>query len=314
MIVVAPGASIVAPSLSIPATRGDPDPDPVVVKVTSGSAAEVSALAIGSVTYGAGATGWLTASLTAATTPASLVLAVKVGTTAPGTYTAQVTINGASAPPQVVTVTLVVTGLPPANLVLVREPDGATINKPFSVQPIVELRDPNGLLASQSSAPVTARLRSGVGTLTGPTTVNAVNGVATFTDLTLSTGGIVVLSFESPALPVIQSRLVDVRTATRLALSRNPSPVASGAPFAIAPQLMLSMDYYQLVTRDTATITASVAATSGNAITLGGTLTVKTVNGVADFTNLLVIGPPGFYSILFSAPGFIGLNVSVQVQ
>jgi len=52
------------------------------------------------------------------------------------------------------------------------------------------------------------------------------------------------------------------------------------------------------------TITASLAA--GGA-TLGGTLTANTVSGVATFSNLVLTGTAGSYSLSFASTGLTGV-------
>ena len=55
---------------------------------------------------------------------------------------------------------------------------------------IVDVEDANGNIAPQFNGPVTITLESGqTGTFVGTLTVNAVNGVATFTNLEIDTAG-----------------------------------------------------------------------------------------------------------------------------
>jgi hypothetical protein len=96
--------------------------------------------------------------------------------------------------------TVTATGTAPTHLVVVTLVSGGTTDQPLPVQPIVEVRDQSNNVVTGSSAAITASLASGSGTLLGTTSVNAVNGVATFTDLTISGLGLHSLRFTTPGL------------------------------------------------------------------------------------------------------------------
>jgi hypothetical protein len=83
----------------------------------------------------------------------------------------------------------------------------------LAVQPIILIKDIHGLtVRTDSTTEVTVAIQSGVGgTLGGTKTVTAVNGVATFTDLTLAGVNSYVLRFTSdPALTAVDSSAVTV--------------------------------------------------------------------------------------------------------
>jgi len=72
-------------------------------------------------------------------------------------------------------------------LVVLTEPAGAASGVPFTTQPVVEVRDNASLRMVGDSTIVTAGLQGG-GTLLGTRSVRAVNGIATFTNLTVDGG------------------------------------------------------------------------------------------------------------------------------
>jgi hypothetical protein len=116
-MVVGPGPSIALSSSSIgfQSDVGGANPAAQPVTITNAGGGSLTGLAA-TVTYGAGATGWLTTvSLDGSTAPATLTLRPTVGTLASGTYTATVAVASpvASNSPRTVTVTLTV-GPPPA--------------------------------------------------------------------------------------------------------------------------------------------------------------------------------------------------------
>ena len=90
-------------------------------------------------------------------------------------------------------------------LAIVTQPGGAVDGTLFTTQPIVQVRDASGALVSGSVASVTAAVASGTGTLLGTTTVAAVAGVATFTDLKISGTGSATIRFTSSGLTAATS-------------------------------------------------------------------------------------------------------------
>lgn len=94
----------------------------------------------------------------------------------------------------------------PSQLAIRQQPEAGAIGAPFFAQPVVELRDVAGNIATGSNAPVTAAISFGGGTLGGTSTVNAAAGVATFTDLTVNGAvGDRELTFTQGTLPPVVS-------------------------------------------------------------------------------------------------------------
>ena len=88
------------------------------------------------------------------------------------------TVNGA---PIDTTVDVTLTAWQPEELTLSRAPVGDVDGEPWSVQPVVDLRDSNGEVVTVADAPVTLALVGGDdAVLTGTTTVTPVEGRATF--------------------------------------------------------------------------------------------------------------------------------------
>lgn len=157
------------------------------------------------------------------------------------------------------------------------------------------------------------------GTLGGTQTVTAVNGVATFTDLTLTgTVGVnYVLQFTSnPVYTAANSANVTVTagSATQLIITTQPVGGGSGAALTTQPVVAIRDAQGNLVTTDNTTqVTVAVSPGSG---TLGGTQTVTAVSGVATFTNLTLAGTVGVNYVLqfTSSPALTAANSNnVQV-
>ncbi len=90
----------------IAAPQGGPDPAAQFVSITNGGGGTLGGLSVGALSYGAGATGWLSATLNQTTAPATLTLQAATTPLAVGTYVAQVPIN--STIPGVVSDTITV--------------------------------------------------------------------------------------------------------------------------------------------------------------------------------------------------------------
>jgi hypothetical protein len=103
------GATPTSATFTAPPAAGNPASQPVSIFSVNGSV--IPGLTLGAVEYAATQpTGWLTASLSGATTPATLTLQATVGTLPSGTYTANVPVSAGTATnsPLKVPVTLVV--------------------------------------------------------------------------------------------------------------------------------------------------------------------------------------------------------------
>lgn len=109
----APTISLSSTSLAFNAGSGETDPPSQLVTITNAGSGTLSGLSVGSIVYGAGATGWLLApSLTSATAGSSATLTLQpvTGSLATGTYTATIPVLSAMASnsPQSITVTFTV--------------------------------------------------------------------------------------------------------------------------------------------------------------------------------------------------------------
>lgn len=110
-----PAIALSPAAVSIPDTVGTADPAPRTVAVTNAGGGALTGLAVGTITYGPGATAWLTAALDQATAPATLTLTATNAGLAAGTYTATVPVTSAAAgnSPQNVSVTYTLAANPP---------------------------------------------------------------------------------------------------------------------------------------------------------------------------------------------------------
>jgi Rieske Fe-S protein len=107
VIVAGPPSIALSAQSATFAAAGGANPPQQQVQVTNGGGGSLSGLAT-SVAYGGGASGWLSATLTATTAPAAITLGVASSALATGTYTATVTVTASGAASKTIAVTLTV--------------------------------------------------------------------------------------------------------------------------------------------------------------------------------------------------------------
>lgn len=186
LVTVPPALALSSPTAEFEITRGDPDPTPITVAVTNAGDGTLGGLAVGTIQYSEGQPeGWLTATLSGASAPATLTLRAAAGSLPAGTYDAVVPVTAAAVAnsPQNVNVTFRVVA--PASIELSRTQvpmattPGATVDETVDVangggRPLTGLATsiayvtgtPGWLTAtlSAASAPATLLLRaSGTG-------------------------------------------------------------------------------------------------------------------------------------------------------
>jgi hypothetical protein len=125
-------------------------------------------------------------------------------------------------------------------LVFTSNPGGGEANAPFTTQPVVIAQSAPGQISSSFNGPVTLAIKAGTGTtgaaLGGTVTVNAVNGVASFSDLSISKAGSGYrLTATSSGLSAAESSIFEI---TKLAQTITFNPLASkqygNPPFVIS--------------------------------------------------------------------------------
>lgn len=175
----------------------------------------------------------------------------------------------------------------------------------------ISANDPEGLVTTFNRS-VTIAIASQVhdfgddGTLGGTLTVNAVNGVADFPDLTIDKPGAYVLQASSPDTPFVATMseffVTSVTSVTKLVVtSQPPSQVPAGGKFDV--KISAADAQGNVDTTFNGDVTIALANNPGSS-TLGGTLTVAAVNGVADFPNLTLDHVGTGYTLQATAPSW----------
>jgi len=206
------------------------------------------------------------------------------------------------------TVPVTVTPTPVAEAARVRftdQPSNGIVGQPLSTIKVA-VQDVIGGTVANATNPVTIALANNPGnaTLSGTRTVNAVNGVATFSDLQINRAG------SGYTLRATSGELSPATSSAFAVVSQNPSSLAittQPSPTAVSGQRLQQQPVVQLrdsggndVAKAGIEIEASLQGSGGK---LGGTLKVSSdASGSARFTDLRITGS-GNYRLRFRASG-----------
>jgi hypothetical protein len=186
---------------------------------------------------------------------------------------------------------------PPAQLAFVQQPSNVLTGIAIAPAVQVAIQDADGNVLTTATNPVTLALTAGTG-LGGTLTVTPQNGIASFSNLTLSTVGSYTLLATSSGLTSATSSSFSVDIPVKLAFMVQPANVVTGAAISPAVQVAVQDSTGNTVTAATNPVTLGLTAGTG----LGGTLTVTPQNGVATFSNL-TLSTAGSYTLVASSPG-----------
>jgi hypothetical protein len=186
---------------------------------------------------------------------------------------------------------------PPAKLAFVQQPSNVLAGVAIAPAVQVAIQDADGNVVTAATNPVTLTLTAGTG-LTGTLTATPQNGIAAFSNLTLSTVGTYTLLATSSGLTSATSSSFSVDTPVKLAFVVQPTNVVTGAVISPAVQVAVQDSAGNTVTAATNPVTLALTAGTG----LGGTLTVTPQNGVATFSSL-TLSTAGTYTLVASSSG-----------
>jgi hypothetical protein len=239
---------------------------------------------------------------------ATITLTSAAGYTLTGVSANFFTVAGTSASATnpinsgVITAVFPATAVGPATKALMTtQPAGAVSGAAFTTQPVVRVTDVDGNTNTSFTGNVVASIATGTGTLGGTTTVAAVSGVATFTDLGILGLGNFTLTFTPASLTPVTSNsfaLGAAPVASKIAITRAAVGTQRKTAFTTQPQVTVQYANNETVTASSAVVTATIS--SGG--TLIGTTTATASSGVATFSNLGVDGTVGTtYTISYTA-------------
>ncbi len=275
--------------------------NPLVAFVTASDGLGVGGVTVTfAVTSGGGSVG----SATAVTTDAGLAQSTwQLGSTV-GTQTVSASAGTLAGSP--LTYTATARSLAAAKLAVTAQPGNATAGAkltPVTIAAQTAAGDP----ASAFTGAVTLALAGGTpgATLGGTVTVNAVAGVATFSNLTVNRSGTgYTLAASGPGLTGATTNSFDIATgaANQLGFTSQPASITAGAIFGDPVTVTVEDLLGNVVTSFTGSVSIGLAANPG-AATLGGTKSANAVAGVATFSSLTVNRPGSGYTLAASATG-----------
>ena len=158
------------------------------VAVTNSSGGPLSGVSVGTISYGAGGSGWLSATLDQSSTPATLTVTATPGNLPIGTYSAQVPLLASQATnsPANITVNLSLTSGPATTMaILTGDLQAAMVGSSVTTDPAVLVTDQFG--NPVSGVAVAFAVATGGGTVTGGAATTGANGIAAATDWQLGT-------------------------------------------------------------------------------------------------------------------------------
>jgi trimeric autotransporter adhesin len=184
----------------------------------------------------------------------------------------------------------------PTKLTFITQPGGGVAGSALSAQPAVAIQDSNGNTVTGSILPVKLAITPGAGTpgvaVSGPSTINAVNGIAKFHDLSFDKSGVgYTLTATCGTLAPATSAPFSISPgkAAQLAFSIQPSGSTAGVPLPTQPEVTVQDHFGNAVTGYDGSVTMGITYGSGSSAgRLSGAAAVKVVNNVARFSNLSI--------------------------
>ena len=215
---------------------------------------------------------------------------------AAGSYTLSLTDGGLT---EATTGNIAVSPAAASQLVLLQSPTTAIAGQALNPSPQVAVEDAFGNVVTTDTSTVTIAVANGPGGLTpgSTTSVSAVNGAVTFSDLILDTAGSYTLSVTDGGLTGATTGNIAVSPAAASQFVLLQSPTTAIAGQALNPSLQVAVEdpFGNIVTTDTSTVTITVTNGPGG-LAAGSTTSLAAVNGVANFGNL-VFDTAGSYTL-----------------
>ena len=213
----------------------------------------------------------------------------------------------------IATTTFTATGLPqaPAKVGFTTQPASAQAGQAITPAVAVSIQDQYGNTNTSATNTVSIGFGANPGgaTLGGTTSVAAVAGVATFTDLSVSAAATAyTLAASSGSLTSGTSSAFDVfGVPTKLAFVAIPSTTPTGITISPAVRVAVQDANGSTVTNATNTVTLSInncgtCPVAGTG-TLSGTVSVAAVNGIATFNSIVMSGVANQYKLAAAAAG-----------
>lgn len=226
----------------------------------------------------------------------------------PGSYTLKAVSTGMT---DATSASFTVTVLAPSALAFGSQPQGTTSGAtlaPFSVT----FQDADGNVLRGSTGDVALAIATGPtgGTLGGTATVTAVDGIATFSDLSFTVAGDYTLAATSASVTGATSNTFTIAPGTPARLAFVVQPVMT----EVRTSMTVSVAVLDISGNTVTSSTAPVALTLGGMGTLLGTPTRAAASGIANFTGLSVTQEGAFTLTAFSGSLMPATSASFMIS
>ncbi len=190
---------------------------------------------------------------------------------------------------------------PPAKLAFTVQPTDATAGASIAPAAAVAIQDASGNVVTTGTNAVTIAIGTNPagGTLSGTATVNAVSGVANFTDLTieLAVSGYTLIASATGLTSATSAEFsITPAAAAQLGFTVQPTATEGNQPIAPAIEVTIRDAFGNTVTTAMDAVTVAIGTNPGGG-TLSGTKTVSAVGGIATFANLSIDLPGSGYTL-----------------
>lgn len=197
-----------------------------------------------------------------------------------------------------------------AKLTFTTQPTNAVAGQTMSADVTVQMLDANDNAVS-GTPPITLTANPAGTLLGGTTSTNAVNGLATFSALTLyAAGNGFTLTATGPGLISATSMAFNLAPGPPDHLEFFSQPGTATVDFAMTPPVEVKVaDANGNQTTNTGSVTLAFGTNPAGA-TLSGTKTINAVSGIATFGNLVIDKPGTGYTLSASTAGLTGVTSS----
>ncbi|MDQ4121319.1 MAG: carboxypeptidase regulatory-like domain-containing protein [Acidobacteriota bacterium] len=194
----------------------------------------------------------------------------------------------------------------PSRLAFTVQPSNTTAGQTIFPSVRVAVQDANGNTVTNSTAAIAVSLLNSTngGTLSGALTRNAVNGIATFNNLSIDrVSNFYSLRATSGSLNAATSNdfAVTPAAASRIVFANQPTDANQNSPIVPAVQVDVQDAFGNLVPNATSQITIAIGNNPSSGV-LSGTATLNAVNGAAIFEDLRINNAGNGYTLTASSP------------
>lgn len=192
-----------------------------------------------------------------------------------------------------------------AALKITTQPSSSVISgQTFAQQPVIQVVDQFGNAVSAGGAQVTASVSSGTLAGTNPVTPNTTTGVASFTDLKITSTGSVTLTFAAPGMTSATSNSISLTagTPTKLVFATSPASTTAGA--SLVATVHVTDAFGNIVPAATNSVALALNQPSGTTdAVLSGTTTVTAASGSTAFSGLSINRAATGYTLTATSSG-----------